>query len=190
MDIECKLKRTGGTRTSIETAEYHFAPRDDGAHVADVTIEAHVDRFLAISEGYCLYRGSAAAPKAEVTKATKAVPAPVVEAAPEPEVVILLGSSTHPAGFEIHGKTYALGDVVVLAQTASGLDAKEWNELEEDSRADLIDEELDKLNGAGQNAQPDEAAVRADLVAQYQAKFGTKPHYKLSVEKLRAKLAE
>jgi hypothetical protein len=189
MDIECKLHRAGGTRTSIDTTEYHFAPREDGAHVADVINEAHQDRFLSIAEGYCLYRGSAPAPKAEPVAVAKAAPVkPAAPVAPSIADNILLGSSEHPASFEIHGKTYSLGDIVARAHTASGLDVKEWNELEDQSRADLVDEQLDLIKAA--DAAPvDEAAVRAELAAQYEAKFHKKPHYNLSVEKLRAAIS-
>lgn len=59
MRIECKLIREGGTTADIDGVEYHFAPQADGAHVADVENEDHVDRFLGIGEAYKLYRGKA-----------------------------------------------------------------------------------------------------------------------------------
>lgn len=176
MKIECKLKRVGGTHVTIGATAYHFAALPDDAHVAEVLDEAHQDRFLSIPEAYRLYRGEvAAAPAAKE-------PAPVE---------ILYGSSEHPANFEINGKTYALGDIVALAQKASGLDASEWNELADESRADLIDQELDKLNEAApESPAQDDAAMRAELVAQFEAQFGKKPHHNAGIETIRAKLAE
>ena len=52
MLIKCKLKREGGSRIKIGGEEYHFAPDDNGDHVAEVTNEAHANRFLEISEAY------------------------------------------------------------------------------------------------------------------------------------------
>lgn len=190
MDIECKLKREGGTRAAIDKTEYHFAPRDDGAHVAFVADEAHADRFLAIPEAYKVYRGKAAAP---VARKAAAPVVPVAEPKAEPEAPLvhdtLYGSSAHPASFDINGKTYSLGDVVALAHAASGLDTKEWNELEDDSRADLIDEQLDILNAdTSGDGVVDNTEERAALAAKFKEKFGKAPHHKLSAEKIRAQL--
>jgi len=78
MKIECKNKREGGSVIDIGGVEYHFKPQADGAHVADVAYEEHIERFLSIPEAYCIYKAS---------KPTKEAPAPVVEAeaAPQPE---------------------------------------------------------------------------------------------------------
>lgn len=177
MKIECKLQRQGGTHVELEGTKYHFAPQPDGAHVADVLKEAHQDRFLSISEGYRLYRGTEQpAPQEDTT---------------QDKTVALLGSSVHPASFEINGKTYALGDVVAMAQANSGMSAEEWNELSEDGRHDLIDEQLDQLaadtNGDG---NVDDSEELAALRAEYEAKFGKKPHPAMKAETLKAKLAE
>lgn len=193
MDIESKIKREGGTHVDMGTAKYHFAPLEDGAHVAAVADEAHQDRFLSIPEGYRVYRGKGVAP---APVAPVAASAPQISIA-EPVAEILLGSDDHPAIFEIHGTTYSLGDIVALAHTASGLDVNEWNDLAAESRAGMIDDELDKLNEAGPvpsnpAALPpaDDAALRNELVAQFEAKFGKKPHHNAGIESIRAKLAE
>ena len=52
MLIKCKLKREGGSKIKIGGEEYHFAPDDNGDHVAEVTNEEHANRFLEISEAY------------------------------------------------------------------------------------------------------------------------------------------
>ncbi len=190
MDIECKLKREGGSLIPLDNVTYHFAPREDGAHVAAVTIEAHQERFLSITEAYRLYRGSAAALEPAAAPVDNPSVAPAQAPAADTGIEILLGSSTHPATFDIHGKTWQLGDVVVLAQKASGLDVAEWNELEEETRASLIDDELDKLeadtNGDGTVDQSEE---RAALAAEYKAKFGKAPASRLSAAKIREALA-
>lgn len=175
MDIECKLKREGGTHVDMGTQKYHFAPLADGAHVAAVTDETHQDRFLGISEAYRVYRGTAEGPKTVESEQTNSTP-------------VLVGSAVHPASFEIHGQPYALGDVVALAHKDSGLDAQEWNELDDATRADLIDEALDKLNAdTNGDGKIDGAEEKAALIEQYKLKFGKSPG-NMGVAKLRAAL--
>lgn len=58
MKIESIIKRANGTRAEIGGTEYHFAPQADGAHVAEVEETEHIERFLAIPEGYRIYRES------------------------------------------------------------------------------------------------------------------------------------
>lgn len=183
MQIESKIRRKDGTRVTMDTTNYHFAPLADGAHVALVQNEAHQDRFLSITEGFRMYRGAEQAVAAPVQAQPAAPVAAPVAPVDDGEPPALLGSSLHPATFDINGKTYSLGDVIALAHKDSGLDAQEWNELEESTRADLIDEALDKLNTAP-------ADERADLIEQYKAKFGRAPHPNTSIETLRQKLAE
>lgn len=181
MKIECILKRAGGTVAELEGVEYHFAPQGDGAHVAEIEKRSHIERFLSIPSAYCIYDPSGA-PK---------LPEPVAVAV-EPEVG-LYGSDVHPATFEIGGKTYQLGDVVRLAFENSGRTVEEWNDMEPEDRAAAIDVELDKLeeaadvNGDGVVDSKDE---RAALAAEYQAKFGKAPHHRLSIDSIKAKLAE
>ena len=55
MKIECILKREGGSKVEIGGTEYHFAPQPDGAHVAEVSNNGHIQRFLSIPEGYRIY---------------------------------------------------------------------------------------------------------------------------------------
>lgn len=168
MQIECKLQRDGGTKVDMGTTLYHFAPLPDGAHVAEVTIEQHIDRFLSISEAYRLYRADRA-PEAE---------APIV----------LLGSSEFPASFDINGKTVLLTDVIEQARAAVHLAPEVWNAQPEEARADMIDAELDKIKAAAPLVADD--TLRAELVEQFKAKFGKAPHHNAGVESIRAKLAE
>lgn len=48
MLIRCKIKRPGGSRVTLGSERYHFAPDDLGRHVAEVTNEAHIERLLSI----------------------------------------------------------------------------------------------------------------------------------------------
>lgn len=187
MHIECILHRDGGSKITLGDIIYHFAPQPDGAQVSLVENTNHQDRFLSISEGYRVYRG-------EHKPAASAVAAEVKPAAASTaddegsDVVALYGSSQHDARYTIHGKDFALGDIVALAQTASGLSSTDWNSLSEDGRADLIDAELDKLNEAGPAGNAD--AEHADLVTKYKEKFGKKPHYRWTAEKISEELAK
>lgn len=184
--IESKLRRVGGSIIPLGGIDYHFLPYTDGAHVCEVTIEDHADRFLAITEGFKLYRGEGQPgnPAAPVTVASAAAaPAPQPASAPD----ILLGGD-FPASFDIHGKTYSLGDVVAAAHEASGLTFEAWNALPEDERDGKIEAELDRIDAAGEQAASTEDE-RAALVAQYTALYGEAPHARTGVKKLRELIA-
>lgn len=191
MKIECILHRKGGTVVELPGKSYHFTPQEDGKHVAEVTIEAHIERFLSIPEAYRLLR----TPGAEAAAATfvPAGDAPIINT----DNVVLLGSNVHPATFDINGKTYALGDIVSRAFADSGLTAENWNELPDDTRATKIDIVLDGIEDGeivleAPAAQPVEqpAEDRAALVAQYKAKFGKNPPNTMKADAIKAKLAE
>lgn len=197
MKIQCVLNREGGTKAEIDGIEYHFEPLADGAHVADVEREDHIDRFLGIPEGYKVYHG-----KEEPTgKPVEVGPvkAPAVNApAPATSNLPLAGSEQHPPQFEIGGTVYTQRDVVEKAFAASGLTSDEWNDLGDDERAAKIDIMLDELadaadgqkadNQGGETAPVEEAVSREALVEQYKAKFGKAPHYRASIEKIKAEL--
>ena len=174
MKIESIIKRVKGHSVELGENTYEFLPPD---YVAEVEDPDHIGRFLSITEGY-----------RAVGATGQPIPPPLKA---ESSTVILLGSDVHPSSFEINGKEYALGDVVQLAFAAANMNAEAWNGLSEGERADLIDEQLDKLqadtNGDG---EVDASEERAAAVKDYEAKFGKKPHGKWSVEKIREALAE
>jgi hypothetical protein len=197
MKIQCILKRDGGTTVDLGGVQYHFEPLADGAHVADVADVDHIDRFLAIPEGYRVYHGDET-PKGKPRMIGPHAAAPAPATAP-PAAKRLAGSSQHQPQYEIGATVVSLGDVVRKAFAASNLTEDEWNELDEDERAAKIDIALDaladELDGAahdqGDEAAPvDEAAARAALVERYEARFGKKPHHRLSIEKIKAELGE
>ena len=181
MKIECILKRQGGTKAEIDGIEYHFEPLADGAHVADVALEAHIDRFLAIADGYKLYHGKGE-PKGQPQQAAQGLPrfepvAPVIGSLP------LSGSEQHPPQFEIAGKVFTQREIVEKAYAASGLNSDEWNEIGDDERAAKMDIVLDDLADAAETTDD-----RAALVDAYKAKFGKAPHHKKSLETIKAEL--
>lgn len=116
MQIESIIRRKNGTRVTLGSTEYHFTPNAEGAHVADVENDAHIQRFLSVPEGFKIYRA------AKVEK--------------QPEVVLPGTPAT---------------DVPEGIQPALTVD---------------------------------------ELKAAYEAKFGKKPHHKMSATKLREALSQ
>lgn len=173
MNIECILKREGGSKIDLDGTTYHFAPNSAGAHVAAVEDKAHRNRFLSIAEGYQIYDG-APAKKTAVANSTVAT--------------VLSSSDNFPASFEIGDKTYSLGDIVAKAHVTSGLTPEVWNELPVDERDALIDAELDGIAAAGPSDDSDSALATAK--AAYKEKFGRAAHYTWSVDTINVKLAE
>lgn len=173
MKIESIIKRAKGHSVDLGGTTYEFLPPD---YVAEVENPDHIGRFLSIVEGY------------RALGATAAVPAPLK---PESSTEILLGSDVHPSAFEINGKEYSLGDVVQLAYAAAGMNAEAWNGLSEGERADLIDEQLDKLQAdTDGDGEVDASEERAALAAEYEEKFGKKPHGKWKADRIREELAK
>lgn len=204
MKIECILKREGGTKAEIGGLEYHFKPLDDGAHVANVEDKAHIDRFLSISEAYKLYHGDLDVDGVPVAIKPTVLTDPQdmrIAAAPTTATqTFLLGSDVHEASYEIGDALYQLGDVVAMAHEKSGLSAEEWNALEPEDRHARIDLVLEALADAAEAKQPPapeggteqppaDPESREALAAAYKAKFGKAPHYRLSIENLKAALA-
>lgn len=199
MKIECILQRKGGTVVEMPGKTYHFAPQEDGKHVADVAIETHVERFLAIPEAYRLLRTAAAEPPAIF--APKSEEAPILPS----ENVVLLGADGYPLEFTIEAKTYSIEAIKLRAFADSGLTPENWNDLPDDTRALKIDMVLDGIAdgeivvnevppATPAPEEPEQKAApepsRAELVAQYEAKFGKKPANNIGIETLKAKLAE
>lgn len=144
MNIECILKREGGTTTDIGGIQYHFEPLADGAHVADVTEESHIDRFLAIPEGYKVYHGKEE-PKGEAKQIGERTAAPASDPAPSKTEAPLAGSEQLPPQFDIGGKVVTQLEAVKAAFEASGMTSDEWNELDDDERVAKIEIALDDM---------------------------------------------
>jgi len=192
MKIQCIAQRDGGSKVDIDGIEYHFEPLADGCHVADIEDTKHQDRFLGLSEGYKLYRGDLE-PVGKPTKLRMPVANDQGDLRRQESTVarVLYGSDVHEATYEINGATYQLGDIVSKAFEASNLSPEEWNALEPEDRHARIDIALDDLaEGVEQVAKTVEGDERTALVEAYKAKFGKAPHYRASVETLKAALAE
>lgn len=193
MKIECTLHRKGGTVVELPGKTYHFAPQEDGKHVAEVANEAHIERFLAIPEAYRLLR-TKAAEAADATFAPKGD-----EGGQEQDfdaIIPLAHAANFEATYDINGRTYALGEFVERAFADSGLTREDWNDLPDDTRAVKIETTMDAV-AEGEITLPvpevapvdtPEAEDRAALAAEYKAKFGKLPHAKWTAEKIKAAL--
>lgn len=56
MLIQSILIREGGSHVELDGVTYHFAPIPTGEHVAEVESDDHIDRLLAIPEGFRVFR--------------------------------------------------------------------------------------------------------------------------------------
>ena len=191
MKLECILLRPGGTFVELGENTYHFAPQEDGRHVADVDIEAHIERFLSIPESYRIYRTAA-------DQAAEPVVVPPAADNPEPVVVDpaeLAKSKAHPATFVIGDKAYTLADVTLRAFQDSGLSVEDWNELDEETLATKTDIVLDAIEAGEISLEEADGKTdggdddREELKALYKAKFGEDPG-RMRTETIKAKLAE
>ena len=195
MKIECIAHRDGGSKIDIDGIEYHFEPLEDGAHVADVEEIKHQDRFLSLGEGFKLYRGDLA-PVGVPTKISLPVVNDKGDLRNQSETIArsIHGSSVHETTYEIGGTIVQLGEVVAKAFEASGLTAEEWNALDEGDRHAKIDITLDDMADAAPeeaSAAPSDASDERTVLAEaHKAKFGKAPHYRASIDTIKAALAE
>lgn len=165
MKIECVLHREGGSHIELGGIDYHFEPVADGAHVADVQDEAHIDRFLAIPESFKLYHGKAE-PKGEPKPAAaKPAAAPVSDAGTQ-TTAMLAGSDTLPPQFEIGERVVTQLEAVQAAFAASGLTSDQWNELGDDERAAKIEIALDEMADAAEANEGEGEEVKTETPAE------------------------
>jgi hypothetical protein len=158
MKLKTLIVHPKGSVITLPGAEYRPETQPDGEQVFEVNDPAHIERLLAIKEGFAEYApGKAAAVK-------KAADKPADDPKPPVEVG-LIGSSVHPATFEIGGQTFQLRTIVAMAHTASGLSPTDWNALTDEERHDRLDAELDRLQAeidakerAKDQAKPDAPA--------------------------------
>lgn len=212
MKIESIIKRDPPTEVLLGDTAYKFQPDSKGRHVCEVTDKAHIARLLSIAEGFQIPDDE------DGTKAT-APTAPVVTPAPTAQPTfqptqdpdVLLGADGYPAVIDLgNGKSADIADVIADAHELSGLTTADWNTLPLEVRTGLIDAVLDALADSEEEAPKDAAnddqppatdkppvddkaqheAEREALALEYKAKFGSKPHYKWTMDKIREELAK
>lgn len=204
MKIESIIKRDPPTEVLLGDTAYKFQPDSKGRHVCEVTDKAHIARLLSIAEGFQI-PGDEDAPKVAIPPVIEPpvqTVQPTFQPTQDPDV--LLGADGYPAVIDLgNGKTADIADVIADAHELSGLTTADWNALDPEVRAGLIDAVLDALNDSEEEAPTDAAnddqppatdkpAVdeREALALEYKAKFGSKPHYKWTMDKIREELAK
>lgn len=183
MEIESIIRRIGGTVIHIGEAMYHFHERADGAHVAEVEDQDHVDRLLGIREGFRVARdlkaGVAIPPKIipQTQRTTPPAEAPKVQEPAKPV--------DQTQGAEGDGQTEDgddagedEGDDEGDADTSDESDASdEGDETEETEETEQSGDDLTTLN-------------REALAAKYAEKFGAPPPANVSKKSLIAALSQ
>jgi hypothetical protein len=191
MKIECILKRKGGSHIEMPGKKYYFEPQEDGRHIAEVEVDDHIERFLAIPEAYRIARAPGVHHDQSQATALLAgtVKLPDAPSALAVDPGALLGSDSHPSTFQIGDATYAIGDVLLRAFQDSGLTVEDWNGLDDEDRATKIDIVLDGIEDGEIALEPVATDDRVKLAAQYQAAFGRMPASNMKLETIKARLA-
>lgn len=158
--IECIYHRPGGTYVSIGKTMYHFAPGDDGRHVAEVENPEHVKAFLDVPEAYRL----AQEVKPDVIPASAI---PTVEKAEEDEQV---------SDDEQASDTEAVEEVA-----APTLAPQEEQHVHGPDCTDPY------AHSGGPDGDPN-TLDREELARAYEEKFGRRPHGKWNAERILAEL--
>lgn len=186
--IESLIRRAKGTRVTMGNTNYHFKPSaNDERHTAEVSNEAHVDRFLAIPEGY--REAERLAEPDETTGITAATsqpqpPEPEKPAAPANTIGPVdetgTGEQTPPAGDTPQGEqSQGAPDPATAGSTVLGDVTPP--EVKEVAKPDGEAKKADQTN-------PEQA--KEDATKAYIAKFGKKPHHAWTTEVILAKIAE
>lgn len=132
MKIESIIRRKDGTKVQMGDMKYHFKPSaNDPRHLEEVTNTVHIARFLSITEGYRV-------PYGEV--------APELPAAPvASKAGMLIGSDNFKPIYQIGARDVQLGELVREAFETSELSEDDWNNLQQEERDALIQDELDLM---------------------------------------------
>ena len=152
MNIECLLKRPGGTRIALGGTAYHFKPDDLDRHVASVENPDHSKLLLGITEGY---RSLDPLPPAQVTLADAL--AILRQQFPDADLSKIVGYTAEPAPAE----TEAIAPVDAATEAVAADAGKDDGDFADMSDDDLR-AEFEKLLGR----KPHQKMLRETMVAQ------------------------
>ena len=152
MNIECLLKRPGGTRIALGGTAYHFKPDDLDRHVASVENPDHSKLLLGITAGY---RSLDPLPPAQVTLADAL--AILRQQFPDADLSKIAGNVAEPAPAE----TEAVAPVDAATEAVAADDDKDDGAFADMSDDDLR-AEFEKLLGR----KPHQKMLRETMVAQ------------------------
>ena len=152
MNIECLLKRPGGTRIALGGTAYHFKPDDLDRHVASVENPDHSKLLLGITEGY---RSLDPLPPAQVTLADAL--AILRQQFPDADLSKIAGNVAEPAPAE----TEAVAPVDAATEAVAADAGKDDGDFA-DMSDDYLRAEFEKLLGR----KPHQKMLRETMVAQ------------------------
>lgn len=139
MLIESLIQRTNGTEVEMDNPKknYHFKPtEEDQRHIAEVSVQEHIKRFLSIREGFRAVNVD------DLDDLDEDDDNPQIDAD-------LNGSVIHSAQYEILGGDIITKDELIrMAFDDSGLEVDQWNALEDQDRYGFIDATLSELLGS------------------------------------------
>lgn len=207
MKIESIIRRKAGTRIQLEEQHYHFKPtEEDERHCAEVGIEAHVERLLSITEGF----RPADEPATEAPKIKGSVVHPALFTLTNGETLTLAELTSRAftaSGMDLTAwnalsdqERYeqldtTLGEIneELVAPSAPTLEPETKDEpatTETKTVDEADDESVDEETVAKDEPATEAVLNREALATQYEAKFGKKPHHKLSAERIKQVLED
>lgn len=219
MKIECIIRRPKGTKVELQGIEYHFKPNgEDVRHIANIENQVHIRQLLRIPEGYKALEEVPVEVQGELDSALQLVGSKVHAASYDIKGEKIALEELVAMAFDDSGidrdawnalcdeARYGYIDTT-LSELQGPLDPEpdsEPTDIKPESELNttpdepsVVDEQpnVEKLPGPTPEELP-KAEVTGQaldydaLVVQYQAKFGKKPHYKLSAERIKQVLEE
>lgn len=177
--IESIIRRPNGTRVTLGNTNYHFKPDAAERHVAEVSEPAHVDRFLAIPEGYRI---------AERLAATDGIAAFAQQNQPNPEPPPQKPAATNTITPNADPDADS-GDKTVEQDSTPPPAAPPAADKEPETTPPPPADEK-KADPEPPKGEIGAALDKTKATEQYIAKFGKKPHHAWSVDIILAKIAE
>ena len=181
--IESLIRRAKGTRVTMGNTNYHFRPDAADRHVAEVENDAHIARFLAITEGY---RAVERLPSSVTdTQGIKPATSQAPTQPPAPPVSTIVPQSDTDTGT-------GDGDIDQTNTEAAKQQAPgAAGEIDAGGGVDTAKTQAEQTSTPeAPKGEVGAALDKAQATEQYIAKFGKKPHHAWTAEVMLAKIAE
>lgn len=188
--IESIIRRKGGTKVRLNGTEYHFTPDEEGRHVAEVSKNAHIQRFLAVPEGFRLLDDEEEGEERDGLNGGLQ-PNEDDDQPSEEEFAEMLSWYKELTGNDGEGMTFEqLSEAVEVAEAESRLN---------DSSDDDAEQEQDQEPGVTTEPKADEVPLErqdpatvdeAALRAHFEEVIGEKAHPRMKVENIQARIIE
>lgn len=195
--IESIIRRKGGTKVRLNGTEYHFTPDEEGRHVAEVSKNAHIQRFLAVPEGFRLLDDEDEGEERDGLNGGLQ-PNEGGDEPSEEEVSEMRGWYKELTGNDGEGMTFEqLSEAVEVAEAESRLNDSA-NSADDDADSDA-DPEPEPEPGVTTEPKADEVPLErqdpatvdeAALRAHFEEVIGEKAHPRMKVENIQARIIE